>query len=358
MLLFILLSIIALLYQVQWIFLARGLWKQASKKAPSSISLPSGIVLIVHRNEPEALKNCLISLGRSNWEIYVLDDHSDVKHRPVLEELSLQLGFKLVFSEAMPGKKSALAWFLPQRTESYIIQTDADCIVDDNFISGFQGRIQASQADLIVGRVAMQPSANIWSKLAALDHMSLQLVTFSGLKQDRVIMAAGAAMAYNRERFISELPNHMDWASGEDTFYAQALDPKKGEVIAAPEVGVLTKAPENLSSFIRQRLRWGGKSIAYRGFWPVFLALSVVLVNLTIVIGVFLSFGQIDYQLIWYFWLYKISGDAILLYQFSQSYGGEKLLKGYLTKALLYPFYILLIILLVPFSSRGKWLRS
>ncbi|WP_421752256.1 glycosyltransferase [Croceimicrobium sp.] len=320
-------------------------------------------ILIVHRNEPEALVSCLRYLQEaekptSKWPIYVLDDHSSKEYTDELQMIPQNFGVHLVSSEAAAGKKNALAWFLPQVKEDFVLQTDADCEVDSDFLLAIEAHLAKQKTDLIVARVRMLPNRNWWSRLAALDHMALQLVSFSAINQGKLVMAAGAAMAYRPKDYLRHQGIGEQWAGGEDTFFAQSMAKEGACIVAEPHSGVSTPAPEDFKALVRQRIRWGAKSVDYPSRLAKSLAASVALINLGIVIGIILSpFFDVN-GFLWYFWLYKIGWDAILLQRFAALYGGSGLLRGYLFLALLYPFYICLVLLLMPFSAKGKWLAS
>jgi len=320
-------------------------------------------ILIVHRNEPDALITCLEQLQKADkpktyWPVYVLDDHSSSANVDKLHKLSKDFDVKVVSSAAEAGKKNALAWFLPQVEEEFVLQTDADCEVDSDFLIAIEAHLARQEPDVIVARVRMFPTRNWWSRLAALDHMALQLVTFSALNQGKLVMAAGAAMAYRPIDYLRHQELGKAWAGGEDTFFTQAMAKEGAKIVAEPHSAVNTPAPENFRALVRQRIRWGAKSVDYPSLLAKSLAASVALINLGIVLGIILSpFIEIN-RFLWYFWLYKMGWDAFLLQRFAALNGGSGLLRGYLILALLYPFYIALVILLIPFSSRKKWLAS
>lgn len=355
--------VVILLYQVQTGFLARGLWHKIESGKPVDTVSDSVAILIVHRNDTQALLSSLESIqkalpGNYQWPIYLLDDHSSVEELERLKALLARFPFELVKSKTEPGKKKALAWLLPQLSEEYILQIDADCQVETDFFERLNSKLSKVSADLLVARVEMRPSKNIWSRLAALDHLSLQLVTFSGLAQSQAVMAAGAAMCFRRARFIELSSYGSKWAGGEDTFFTQALGKAKGQIEAIPEAVVYTEAPSNFSSFIRQRLRWGAKSVDYINNWSRFLAINVALSNVFILLGLSCAVLGLEVQLVWLFWMLKLLADGLLLYRFADLYGGAKLLRGYLFLALLYPFYIALVVALIPFAKKDQWLAS
>lgn len=362
MLLLAYLLFLSILYQFQILFLLRGLLKPIqSPRLIQSTELKLGL-LIVHKNDTSLLAETLASLQIQNreaydWPIYILDDYSHPKQLERLRELAKDFNARVISNESERGKKSALQWFLPQLKEDYIIQVDADCRLGPSFLKLMAAAISQKPA-LVVAQVRMKPNANIWSRLAALDHLSLQLVSFSALAQQKVIMAAGAAMAYQPRLFKDYMKVGEKWSGGEDTFVAQAMHNDGLEVLAQPYAYVETDAPANFKHFIKQRLRWGAKSVDYPKAIAKFLAFTVALINLSLVIGVLASPWFSPPPFFWIFWLYKMFGDALLLHRYSRFYGGAHLLKSYLFLALLYPFYIGLVVCLIPFAKKAKWQLS
>ncbi len=354
---------LSLLYHLQLAFMALGLLKPI-KKEKKFLKPPSDpAILIVHRNDILPLEACLKRLQENNsnwgnWQVYLLDDHSDDGLQAQIKDLTSTYKVKLIQSEGQPGKKHALNWYLPQLKEEYIIQIDADCLVEDQFLERLGSSMASDNPDMLIGQVRMKPQSNIWSRLAALDHLSLQLVTFSALARNKVIMAAGASLGYRRQAFLDHQKEGLEWSGGEDTFIAQAMAKAGKVVLAQPYAVVSTEAPESFLALIRQRLRWGAKSVAYPSFMAKFLAASVAAINLSLVLGFLLSPWLEVPSLLWLFWLYKMVGDGLILHRFASLYGGLPLLKSYLIQALLYPFYIALVVVLIPFSPKGKWLSS
>lgn len=358
------LLLLSLLYQLLLVFLGRGLLKAEPKPRliPIDKDLSIGI-LVVHRNNPKELSKTVELIQAQNknlshWPLYILDDHSAEEHQAELHQIAQMYEAQIIPSEAEGGKKKALQWFLPRLQEDFIIQTDSDCELGADYLQIMAQSIQETGAEMHIGRVEMLPVQNIWSRLAALDHLSLQLVTFSALKQKKVLMAAGASMAYDRKAFLQYLEVGKAWAGGEDTFVAQAMAEAGKTLKAMPYAVVRTEAPQNFNSFIAQRLRWGAKSSAYPNTLAKALAVSVALINLSFVAAVFLSPFVAIPQVIWMLWLYKMVGDALLLFRFSSFYGGGQLTRNYLVLALLYPFYISIIVLLSPFSAKDRWLGA
>jgi cellulose synthase/poly-beta-1,6-N-acetylglucosamine synthase-like glycosyltransferase len=330
------------------------------KVAPPGSKPCSIAILIVQRDSALGLKQLLTSMQDSvepfSCPIYIMDDHSRPEFLMEIEKLTVDYGLTLLTHSAQAGKKNALQEALILIPEEYIIQLDADVCVSPSFGGHILKAIQNERPDLVVARVSMNASTNVWSRLGALDHFSLQLVTFSSLEQGHALMAAGAAMAYRRESHLKNNSIGSEWASGEDTFYAQTLGQKReSKITALPEAVVYTAAPQNFKTFIKQRLRWGAKSLSYPSRLAKVLALTVAVQNLALISTLIITLFEPP-SIVWTFWLLKIAGDGLLLYRFAAFHEDYKQVKGYYWLALLYPFYIGLVVLLIPFAPRKKWL--
>lgn len=326
--------------------------------------LPSDLaILIAHRNDLEALKKLLQKIKNNpklaSLSLNVVDDHSqDVVFTQLSDYCAEQkLAVNLIRNIEEPGKKGALNHALKQIHSEYILQLDADVEPADDLYEQLSAAMRP-ELDLMVAGVRMEPRSSFWSQLAALDYLSLQLTTFSFLALAKPIMASGATMLYRRRSFLEHQEQGKDWQSGEDTFFIQSLAREQGSQIAFnPRAYSSTAAPQSLKALIRQRLRWGAKTVAYPSKLAKIIALLVAILNLYLfTAGMLLITGYVEFYPWLLLFLLKASGDYFLLYSYARLSGEKKLLRNYPIKALLYPLYISLVVLLIPFAPKKRWL--
>jgi len=262
-------------------------------------------------------------------------------------------------NEDKPGKKRALAQAVAILPKSFIIQLDADVVLDSNFLAELLATKKLEQADILLGLVKMRPQQNFISHFAAFEFLSLQMSGLALVALKKPIMANGAAMAYASQIWSRFKNIGEDWASGDDSFLVQAAAKDKSlKIIGVPKAIVFTDAPNSWQSFFNQRIRWGAKAIAYPSFFAQFTAFSVAFFNCSLVLSliVALIFSWNSLPIVAFFFLLKGVVDYPLLYRFAQSTGQEKLVNKYVLSALVYPFYISLsiIFIMLPFKKRWK----
>lgn len=350
-------------YGYLWLMLYRGVrkldWSGSSTSPKKSLSIS---ILVAHHNDFEALTNLLRHLEQNfsdlDIPVFLVSDYSDQQAYTSFQEQYSDSSLNLHFfsNQDSRGKKQAIAFALERIESRYILQLDADVLPNENLFSLLKEQL-SEEPEILVARVAMIPSHGFWSRLAALDYCSMQLSTFAFLAQGRPIMASGATLVYERKSFLRHKDIGADWQSGEDTFLLQAIGKEnKSQVAYSPRLFSETPAPQAFRSFIKQRLRWGAKSRAYPSHYAKAIALLVASLNLFLVFGFVAS---LFYAYPWY-WLFvlsfKLLGDWFLLKSFTQQTGEERLLKSYLGMALVYPFYISLVVLFIPFAPKTKWL--
>lgn len=346
-----------------FLYLRRGL-KHFPTTNPAKLTQEPLAILIPHYNDAEKISLCLEALEpeltRYQATIYIIDDHSQPHELKALQ--TRVKDFQVWSSPASPGKKNALKWARQQIKEDIIIQLDADCIVHHNAIGAILTSFNAG-ADLVLCRAEMEANNGFWSNLASLDFHSLQLVGLSTAIQGKVSIASAALIAYRRKAVNDIITEGDQWASGDDTFLVQALAENPAvKIVVNPSAAVRTAAPATLSEFLKQRLRWGSKSVAYPSFFAKLLALQVALINANIVAFVGLSLVALISP-IWllYLWVPKLILDYLLLSNYEEYCGKSLPFHYYLSLALVYPFYIttVLVMMLLPlsFTWKGRPLR-
>jgi cellulose synthase/poly-beta-1,6-N-acetylglucosamine synthase-like glycosyltransferase len=320
-------------------------------------------LVVVQRNDLNALNQMILSLNRnlehhSSFKLVVVDDHSDAEQKDRLKEClsNFNGSAQLIFSEALPGKKQALKFALNQVREDWIVQTDADCVLAPQFMEQFNHAIKSKQASIYLGLVRMIPSNGFWSRFAALDFLSLQMSGLALAALGKAIMGNAAAIAYRRVDWLEHAQYGENWKSGDDTFFIQALAQKNPAAVQVwPKAQCSTMAPANFLSFIRQRLRWGGKAVAYRQPTAIAVSLTVGLFSFSLVISLGLAFFNPLFLLFSLAFVVKIIIDYRLLRSFARYSDQEKLLQHYGLSGLTYPFYVSLIMLLALTGVKAKW---
>ncbi len=244
-------------------------YEKPEKQASTGIS-----VVIAFRNEESTLPNLLESLNKQVYpgelrEFVLVNDHSDDRSLPVAEAYArMHPGFHCISNETGEnGKKAALYKGLKQARFGLIVFTDADCRMEDNWLSTISGIFSEQRADMIIGLVDMDAGPGLFNRFQEIEFLSLVGSGAAAAAAGRAIFCNAANMAFTRELFNSYTdPLSMAFPSGDDTLFMLKVktDPARRIVLMKSVAGSVTaNGTANLRQFFNQRIRWASKSRLY-----------------------------------------------------------------------------------------------
>ena len=360
------LYLILLLYVLLILQLVVG-FKKVKTFERTNLSPKTAFTLIVpFRNEAKNLPKLLASFSKLNYphellEIIMVDDFSTdssericIRWRMNHDTLDTTLLENLRLSNS--PKKDAIARAMPIAKHDWIITTDADCIVNKNWLLTFDNYIQNNQVEMIVGAVIYNVKNNWFHHFQQLDLLSLQGTTIGSFGIGKPFMCNGANFAYTKKLFreLDGFNGNDQIASGDDVFLLQKAVAKVSEKVhylKHKDVIVKTNPENDLFQLFMQRVRWASKTTRYQSGYAKLLAAVVLLINLILVVGCWLLVvGWLDWQIIIQLFLIKYVVDYVLLYKSNQY-----LLKGKwllpLASSIIYPFFSSLVGLFSLFGS-------
>jgi len=366
------LYLILLLYVLLILQLVVG-FKKVKTFERTNLSPKTAFTLIVpFRNEAKNLPKLLASFSKLNYphellEIIMVDDFSTdssericIRWRMNHDTLDTTLLENLRLSNS--PKKDAIARAMPIAKHDWIITTDADCIVNKNWLLTFDNYIQNNQVEMIVGAVIYNVKNNWFHHFQQLDLLSLQGTTIGSFGIGKPFMCNGANFAYTKKLFreLDGFNGNDQIASGDDVFLLQKAVAKfadKVHYLKHKDVIVKTKPENDLFQLFMQRIRWASKTTSYQSGYAKLLAVVVLLINLILVVGCWLLvIGWLDWKIIIQLFLIKYVVDYVLLYKSNQY-----LLKGKwllpLGSSFVYPFFssfVGLFSLFGSFSWKGR----
>lgn len=320
-------------------------------------------VIVACRNEEETLPLLLSDIADQNcnpelFEIIVVSDNSSDSTFEVASGFGRIKNVK-VLNSAGRGKKRAIRTGVEASAGSYIIATDADCRVGNNWLKTIASLEAEYEPEMIICPVQLEGGSGFFHRFQELEFLSLQGITAGTTVGQNPVMCNGAGLAFQKETYLKHAGSlHDELASGDDVFLLHNIKSDRGKRIMwleSSEATALTPASDNLSSFLRQRARWISKAGAYSDRFTrvlaivTFVTISVQL--LLFVIGLFYPLLLLVFAA--YFTLKSIP-DFLVLSNTAERYGKKSLLKWFLPSQLIYPFYVLAI---VPcsFINRAKW---
>ena len=365
----IVLLVILLIYAIFIFQLIFGFSKINYFKITDKSPKTAFTIVVPFRNEEKSLAKLLDSISQLDYpisliQIVMVDDFSDDdsvsvynKWRVSHQEVDTTLLENLALSYS--PKKDALTRAIPIAKHDWIVTTDADCIVDKNWLTVLDNYIQENDAEMIVGAVTYKTKNNWFHHFQQLDLISLQGTTIGSFGNGRPFMCNGANFAYTKKFFneIGGFGGISDKASGDDVLLLQkAVNADKEKVRYLKNNGFIVKTkPENdLLKLFMQRVRWAGKTTGYSSTYAKTLAVVVLLMNLGIASAFcLLPFALADWKIVFGVFLIKYAIDYILLYQ-SNSYLRKGKFFVPIASSIIYPFFSGLVGIYSLFGS-FKW---
>jgi len=325
-------------------------------------------IIVPFRNEEENLPNLLASFSQLNYptdlfEVILVDDSSSEKFQ-ILNcfASSLTLGSKFQVSIvdniriSNSPKKDAISTAMKHVKTNWVITTDADCMVPENWLLTFDNYIQENNVSMLAGAVSYECENSFLHHFQQLDLTSLQGATIGSFGVQKAFMCNGANFAYTKSLFekLNGFDGNNKIASGDDVFLLQKaanLFPDEVHYLKAKEAIVITKPTENWKSLFHQRVRWAAKTSSYQSNFGKFLGVIVFLGNLSFVMGfLFWIFRIWDWHFLVLYVVFKFFIDFILLYKTNQ-FLTKKRLRYVVLSSLFYPFFSTTVALYSLFGS-------
>ena len=334
-------------------------------------------IIVPFRNEAKNLPKLLRSISNLNYpkelfELILIDDFSNDNSERIYIDWRMQNG--LIETTLLENlrlsnspKKDAISKAIPIVKHDWIITTDADCTVNKNWLVTLDNFIQRNTPEMVVGAVIYKTKNNWFHHFQQLDLLSLQGTTIGSFGIGKPFMCNGANFAYTKKLFneIGGFSGNNKIASGDDVFLLQKTlknHADKVHYLKNKDAIVKTKPENDLYKLFMQRVRWASKTTSYKNTYSKVLAVAVLLMNLSLVVGVFLlvygtstAFSVTKWKLLVVFST-KYSVDYILLYQ-SNNYLRKGKLFLPLASSLIYPIFCSLVgiySLFGSFSWKGR----
>ena len=337
--------------------------KQITAKTSFSIVVP-------FRNEENNLPNLLHSITLLNYpkdlvEIILVDDDSNDSWK--MEDGIWKFEIRLIknIRKSNSPKKDAIETAIEIAKNDWIITTDADCIVQKDWLTIFDQFIQENKKEMIASGVCYIPRNGFLAAFQNLDFLSLQGATIGSFGGNKPFMCNGANFAYSKSFFekLEGFKGNENIASGDDVFLLQKailVAPKKVGFLFSTDSIVATKPVSTWIDLFQQRVRWAAKSTGYSSVYAKWLALVVFNGNLAWILTFILwILDVIEPNFFMFFIASKFLIDFILLFKTALFFNSK--LQYVLASSLLYPFFSVLVALYLFFGTynwKGRTFRK
>lgn len=297
-------------------------------------------VIIPARNEAENIEACLkavLNQDYPHFEVILINDHSTDNTLQLAQAIaqtdSRLTVINLESSTSNAYKKAAITQAISLAKGNVIAQTDADCIMDERWLSALVEAFQhgadlvsapvqlsmeklgTRNSNLAPDSVSLSGAEDLFKNLQKLEHQGLVMLGGGSLLGGFPNMANGANLAYRKAAFdaVGGFAGVDHVASGDDELLLQKMHQAglKLDFVQKRDAIVYTWPLANFAAFKSQRLRWVSKARAYKnravnvvqmisflgflafpawlvmGYWELFL-------------GGFLVKFLVDMMLMWY----------------------------------------------------------
>lgn len=366
-LIFFSIGTLPVLFYTYVILRVRKAWLKQTYSENNSTELPFISIIIPFRNEKKSLPQLITRIGEQNYpkhrfEVIAIDDHStDETHQIVLKQTEKWDNINLIFNHST-GKKEALKSGITKAKGDIITTIDADCLPTKNWLRAIAVKYTNSKSDMLIGPVKMIPEDSMFSRFQSLDFMAMQMVGAGAAISGSPVYCSGANLTFKKEAWQKAQINlsGQEYASGDDVFLLHSFKKMRLSIsfIKDNNAMVSTRPEISLKGFMKQRMRWGGKSKSYSDKNTIVLALLVMFTNLYLL---FSFISSIIFPPLTPFFLVPFVIKALTDFQLLRS--GKDFFDispsplSFILYSLFYPFYLVMAAfggLLLNISWKGR----
>jgi cellulose synthase/poly-beta-1,6-N-acetylglucosamine synthase-like glycosyltransferase len=324
-------------------------------------------VVIACRNEEADLPHLLTDISKQEYphnkfEVIIVDDNS-TDSTNVIASGFREISNMQVIRNMGNGKKQALRTGIGIAKGDLIITTDADCKMGPNWIRTITAFYADKSPDMIICPVQIEQIPGFFGRFQELEFLSLQGITAGTSNYGNSTMCNGANLAFKKEAYYENLENlRFDILTGDDVFFLHSLKKKAGSVILwleSSDATVTTSGSSCLKDYLEQRKRWLSKSSAYNDFFSISLGtvtFTAILTELFVMAAAVYSSKFLPVFLV--IFLLKSVADYLILRNTAIRYEKKKLLNWFLPAQIVYPVYVIAVVVYAVFSPVKREISS
>jgi len=133
---------------------------------------PTVTVLVTAKNAENTIKDCvesLLKLDYPNYNIYITDGYSDDKTYEILKKLKKKSPRKIKFGRVKGNIAKAHNFMIKKVKSKLIAMTDADCVVDKNWLKNLTFPFESEDIIATVGYCSTPKSVNQLQRLIGME---------------------------------------------------------------------------------------------------------------------------------------------------------------------------------------------
>ncbi|MBT1705500.1 glycosyltransferase [Chryseosolibacter indicus] len=345
------------LYYLFLIYLFVGWRKNFEEKVELSANTSLFLsVVIPVRNEGDNIVQLLQTLALQsykNFEVIVVDDHSTDNSIEFIK--ALNLADVTCLTNSGSGKKMAITTAINASRGEVIVTTDGDCNAPVHWLESVSQYFSTDKTILLLGPVAMEEAAGLFSKMQQIEFASLIGSAASTAAFKNPTMCNGANLAFRKEAFVAVggYEGNFQIASGDDEFLMRKISKKYPDgvrFLADQNAVVRTKVQPSLKHFFSQRIRWASKWKFNTSFYAAMLALFIFSFQC---INILALSNAIIFTSLYHFLLLiiKLILEAVVLISFCRCLKISWSWWSFLVLQIVYPVYVLLVAICAQFQQ-------
>ena len=342
------------------------------REGRSDVNPPPRVsVLIAARNESIGIRATLDSVLDQDyagvWDVWVADDRSDDDTPQILAEYAEKYPERLHvltirdLPEGVSPKKHAISKMIEACEGDILCLTDADCIVQREWISGIIREFEPG-IELVAGHsyIPTVPGRSPFIIcMQAVETLIYRVAGTAGLAMHLPLTSTGNNLAYRKDFFksVNGFENVIKIQSGDDDLLMQKLAtdrPFAMRYCITPSTFVTTSGKETLKELWEQRKRWASKTIYYSPKIVFVLSMVFLFLVMLCVTAAFSPFSTEVLIATLVAFALKSLGDLILILRGLRIFRQEHLLKWCIPVEIVHaPFTVLAV--LFGLLGRFKW---
>jgi 1,2-diacylglycerol 3-beta-glucosyltransferase len=317
------LAILFIIPLVRIIFFYIGAIKERKKPIDefANEEIPFVSVVIPARNEEENIRQCIISIAKSNYpkekfEIIAVNDRSSDNTKAILEDLRKDIrNLEIVDivndsqKKNLRGKPGALQAGIDKSKGEIILMTDADCTVNSGWVSAMANSFKDPSVGLTAAYPAIRANT-FFGMLQAVEWIYLHTLATAGIGLNIPLSCFGNNMAVRKKDFV-EIGgyNGIKFSVTEDLALMHAIykSGRKIRYLTSEKSTITTQACRTFKSYIKQKHRWvtGALDLGW-------IATLWVLTSTSLWAGIIMSLIWLEAWWLIAFLLMRFAGDSII----------------------------------------------
>ncbi len=336
------------------LFLIARSWRFQSAEARPQHFVKRVSILIPFRDEQDHLSQIFSSiegLSYDTLEVIWINDHSSDQSYMILDTLirnnSNRFNHLLIESGGI-GKKEAIEIGVQCASGEFIMTTDADCLLPENWVNELLAPFGEENIQLVAGPVMSLGAETFFKQFQQIEWASILLLSQFAISRKHPLMCSGANLAYRKDAFqkVGGYLGNKELLSGDDEFLLKKISAQYGSesivYTISQEALVSTVAISSWNALFQQRIRWASKWRKHA--WGHLLAAIFPAFLQVVWLGSFLLpfiYGFEGGVALVFLWLIKVVSEFLALGKVTNHFKLSIPFTAFVGTSLVHPFYVI-----------------